>query len=671
MTNKDIEFTNLRKQLKEDKRLGLYTGALNITKPQMRKEVNRIRKHTETLTSDQIDLFRYSVDNFIHNNRVSKREKSKQQIKFIRYLKETYNKIVKQTGITGSEDTKEFFKKAQPGNSVSRTQDLIHTLRRRLLPIISEYNTLRTSVDVDDYSMKDVKEQLKQLRKEGKVNVDLRQSNQKLRKILSKHIIENTPKEVSFDAIEVHTYPEYRSDKNKFKGLLSSVTIETDPPMKSIKQYFAKIQEELLGILKEQSDKSSFKMFYVLTANMYRENDPLMSGQSIKFFSSDQKNAEPVPSNSSEDYLEEVMNELADHIDILVTSFQTNGSDWKVRQIDDLTVNFATWKPMKGGSYLELPPALKNKNYSLTNIKNNDDYCFLYNNIRRFHKPTHHPDRVSHYKKKVDTFAFNTRDFKFPMSKDQIPKWDELNNTRTFVFKPQIKNNKLVDLEPVYIDRKNIDCPNEVCHLLIEDENTGKYHFVYINNISALAPHTNKSVNKQHLCANCMNWFRSEEKLEEHKKTSQCYRNDCCKVKMPNEGSTLSFTEFQKMNRLPFMVVFDIESNLVKCPKSKVDRFVNQHVPNSLCATFYSDFGDKETKVFYGSECVIQFLDWLTSKEDYIKDKMIQNEDMVMTSEDEKNFKQAKHCYLCQQPFPTKYNTDISPAIFIIFIIFI
>jgi hypothetical protein len=211
----------------------------------------------------------------------------------------------------------------------------------------------------------------------------------------------------------------------------------------------------------------------------------------------------------------------------------------------------------------------------------------------------------------------------------------------------------MIGLEPIYIDKKNIDCPNKVSHLLLEDEETEKYHYVYIDNISALAPYTKASKEKQFLCYNCMNWFRSREQLEEHEKNQSCFKNDCCTVKMPREGTKLHFTQFQKMNRLPFQVTFDIESSMIKIVDGK-----KEHFPNSVCGHFYSDFGDMETQRFYGSECVIDFLEWLTSKENYIKEKMIQNEEMIMTDEDEKNFRESKECYLCKQPFPTEYNKN-------------
>jgi hypothetical protein len=374
-----------------------------------------------------------------------------------------------------------------------------------------------------------------------------------------------------------------------------------------------------------------------------------------------------VAKNSSEASLNEDMLGLSEIIIDLVQAFLENGSDWVIDSIEQLEVRFAKFSSLQAGSYIPLPTALKQKSKSLLNIQNfdkNDNKCWLYNNIRHFHKPPHHEERVNHYK--PYEHEFNLTGITFPMSLEQIPKWDKQNNTRSFVL--SCEGGDLNTLQPVYQDKHNLDCPNKVYHLLLEQGN--KRHFVYIKNISGLCPYTDKSKTTQFLCPNCMNWFRSQEKLNEHEENSHCLKNECCKITMPpkhdknGEKPCLKFSAFQKINRLPFMFEFDIESDLVSVDDPENSNRINQHIPNSVCGHFYSDFGDRETKVFYGQTCVVEFLEWMVSKEEYILKKMIQNEKMKMTEEDEKSHQKAKTCYLCKQPFPTGYNPKENKALF-------
>ena len=41
-----------------------------------------------------------------------------------------------------------------------------------------------------------------------------------------------------------------------------------------------------------------------------------------------------------------------------------------------------------------------------------------------------------------------------------------------------------------------------------------------------------------------------------------------------------------------------------------------------MCGYLYSDFGDAELKMFHGSDCITELMDWMISKEKYIFEKM-------------------------------------------------
>ena len=51
------------------------------------------------------------------------------------------------------------------------------------------------------------------------------------------------------------------------------------------------------------------------------------------------------------------------------------GSRWQFDRVESYDINVAPFNPLSGGTYLDLPPELKNK-HALLNGKNDDDKCF-------------------------------------------------------------------------------------------------------------------------------------------------------------------------------------------------------------------------------------------------------------------------------------------------------
>ena len=58
------------------------------------------------------------------------------------------------------------------------------------------------------------------------------------------------------------------------------------------------------------------------------------------------------------------------------------GSDWIIESIEAQYVNISMYSPLIGSKYIELPEKLKNPVKGLTNIKNNDNKCFLWCHVR-------------------------------------------------------------------------------------------------------------------------------------------------------------------------------------------------------------------------------------------------------------------------------------------------
>ena len=57
--------------------------------------------------------------------------------------------------------------------------------------------------------------------------------------------------------------------------------------------------------------------------------------------------------------------------------FTSTGSGWRIIGIDSIEINLVKCQPYKGGKFLKLPKKINQKR-ATTNIKNDDDYCFIY-----------------------------------------------------------------------------------------------------------------------------------------------------------------------------------------------------------------------------------------------------------------------------------------------------
>ena len=79
-------------------------------------------------------------------------------------------------------------------------------------------------------------------------------------------------------------------------------------------------------------------------------------------------------------FLKEMIIEILGNLII----YQKKGSGWYFKEVIRLEIHIVEYKPMKGGSYIPLPEIIKKK-IAITNIKNEDDNCFLWSVLRYLH----------------------------------------------------------------------------------------------------------------------------------------------------------------------------------------------------------------------------------------------------------------------------------------------
>ena len=171
-------------------------------------------------------------------------------------------------------------------------------------------------------------------------------------------------------------------------------------------------------------------------------------------------------------------------------------------------VNIFEYQALKKhvGSYIELPKKLQRK--GLVNIKNDDNYCFIWSYIRYLNPQEKNPNRIKMIDKKLfDEIKQKLVNFKFPLeiNKNNITKIEVTLKINICILTADEKEN----IYPMFSsenDHKN-------------DLNLFYYmnHICFIKDINKYLHRTNKDNNKKYFCVRCLNSFISEENLNKHK----------------------------------------------------------------------------------------------------------------------------------------------------------
>ena len=347
--------------------------------------------------------------------------------------------------------------------------------------------------------------------------------------------------------------------------------------------------------------------------------------------------------------VEEILNRIARWI--------SKGSGWVIERILNFYLNIVSYVPLKGRSYLPLPEELRNPRKGLINIKNNDHKCFLWCHVRHLNPIENNPQRV----KMIDKALAKELDYTgvtFPVTIRDIGKIEKQNKINIHVFGYYEYVFPIRNSKTEHGDTLNV--------LLIEGETESEYkqHYVYIKDFNRLNYNVTKSYHTKHFCLCCLQPFTSEDRLEAHK--GDCLIiNGTQRIEMPQPGSQVYFYQHQKQLPVPFVVYADFEAITEKIdscspPESKsYTQAYQKHKPSGFGYKVVCHYDKKYSKpaVIYRGENVIEkFIQNLFRE---VKDcqKVISERAkrrLVMTASDEKDFHNAKKCWICKK----KYKGD-------------
>ena len=338
------------------------------------------------------------------------------------------------------------------------------------------------------------------------------------------------------------------------------------------------------------------------------------------------------------------------HILNIISQWVSEGSGWTVESIESHHLNIANYSPLKGSSYIELPPEIK-KSKGLINIKNEDNECFRWCHIRHLNPQNKNPQRIT----KTDKNFIKQLDYsniEFPVTVKQINKIEKQNNIRINLFGYEEKQKF-----PIYISQEKFQDHMEL--LLINKDK--KNHYVLIKNFNKFMFDQTKHNCKKHFCMYCLQCFSREDVLAEHVKNCLSI-NGKQAIKMPKKGQHVNFRNYHKQIPAPFVIYADFEAITEKvhgCLPNNEKSYTEAYQKHIDCGygyklvCHYNDEFSKPVQVFRGENAVYNFMEKMIEEVEWCKSiiKKHFNKPLVMTEENKLDFESAKYCHICKNRY--------------------
>ena len=234
----------------------------------------------------------------------------------------------------------------------------------------------------------------------------------------------------------------------------------------------------------------------------------------------------------------------------MIEEWVSEGSGWAINHIDSHYINVTLYKPLNGSSYMALPTELRNPKKGLINIKNKDNECFRWCQIRHLNPQTEHPERIKKEDKKMIN-ELNYDGIDFAVSQKHYNKAEKQNSIRINVF--GYENGQPF---PIHISKETFKGQMNLL-LITKDE---KKHYVLIKDFNAFMYNQSKHKERKHFCMYCLQCFSYERILANH--VNNCLTiNGAQAINMPKQGEIiLKFNNFHKQLPVPFVLYTDFEA---------------------------------------------------------------------------------------------------------------
>ena len=314
---------------------------------------------------------------------------------------------------------------------------------------------------------------------------------------------------------------------------------------------------------------------------------------------------------------------------------------WRFDKLFSMTIYFYKTSEMNGSNYIKLPL----RSNAILNIENNDKYCLLWSILASLYPcNNNHPNRVSNYRLYFNELNIQGFDFTNGVKCSHFHRFNELNNLSVNIFEVnfyQDQNQWKHKLLPIEVSENDSD--------RVIDLGIYKNHYILIKKLDVfLGDH-----NKKFICRRCLCSYTSEYMLIKHK--PKCENYDITSIKISNESHLHWKKKFRK-NHLYFRIYADFEADNEKDKSILGNKTTNIYKQNPVLNGYHivSELEDILKSDYYQSPLGYNNVDWFVNEVIKLENKMAfyfknTNKDIIMTPEDEEDYKNINVCRFCEK----------------------
>ena len=291
-------------------------------------------------------------------------------------------------------------------------------------------------------------------------------------------------------------------------------------------------------------------------------------------------------------------------------------------------INVARYEPMCGGSYMPLPPKLKNKK-AVLNIQNRDNQCLRWAIRAALFKPRGDMRRTSSYPTE-DGLDFTGINFPTPVNQiDRLEKQNPNLAINVFGWEGRVIVHR--------ISEKGGEIPRINLMLTAQGENT---HYSLVKRLTALLYDQNRHNESKHFCERCLRGYSRRDLLERHKPECKGLLKSPTRTEMPKQGDNkMAFKNYYKQMKAPYVVYADFEcvlKKIARCEPDNKQSFTVKTEKHEPCGFSYmavrSDGQFFGPFTFRGEDAVYVFLRYLLNHEIEMREDMANKRPLVMTN---------------------------------------
>ena len=344
-----------------------------------------------------------------------------------------------------------------------------------------------------------------------------------------------------------------------------------------------------------------------------------------------------LPGESDED-LENSINEaffrMFHHFD---TFKNLQGTGWHLEEILFMKFMMVRYKPLRGGSFLELPSSIKHSK-SILNIKNKDDKCLLWSILAALHPVPHdeHAYRVSKYE--PFEHKLNMALIEYPVSYKDIPKFVKQNDLSVQVVGYEDSFFPLLETRPQKDAHVN----------LLHFERNGQGHYCLIQDFNKMLSSQSNHHGRSFHCTYGFHGFVSENLLNKHIPYCKNHGHQWMALPSSKEEAKMELTQFTKMLKMPFVIYVNFEC-ILELIKKEGKKSANKSCGYSYLVVSADEEIQPETVTYSDENVLDNFFEDISRETEDLMKIVKTNKPMIFTEEDEEVYDNIQVCHICER----------------------